>query len=65
MHHGDEYEIWLCNLEQIRDREQLARTLHEGDVTPNGDPRLARLFRIATSGSGPYALFLRIHCEPA
>jgi hypothetical protein len=65
MHYRDEYEIWLCDLEQIQDREELARTLHKGGATPNGDARLMRLFRIATSGNGPYALLLRINCEPA
>lgn len=61
----DEYEIWLFNLEQIQDREELARTLHEGGVVPNGDVRLSRLFHRATSGNGPYALLLKINCEPA
>lgn len=65
MHYRDEYEIWICNLEQIQDSEELARTLHEGGVVPNGDARLSRLFHRATRGNGQYALLLKINCEPA
>lgn len=65
MHYLDDYEIWLRNLEQIQDREELARTLHEAGVTPNGDARLLRMFDRATSGNGPYAQLLKINCEPA
>jgi hypothetical protein len=61
----DEYEIWLRNLEQIDDVEELARTLHEGGELPNGDPRVDALFRRATRGNGHYSQLLGAYCEPA
>jgi hypothetical protein len=61
----DPYEIWLRNLEQIDDVEELARTLHEGGELLNGDPRVEALFRRATSGKGHYSQLLSAYCEPA
>jgi hypothetical protein len=61
----DDYEIWLRNLEQIYDNEELARTLHESGVWPNGDRRVESLFRRATSGQGYYSQLLNAYCEPA
>lgn len=61
----DDYEIWLRNLEQIYDNEELARTLHKGGELPNGDPRVDALFRRATSGKGYYSQLLNAYCEPA
>lgn len=65
MHHQDPYEIWLRNLEQIDEIEELARTLYEGGVAPNGEPRVEALFRRATSGRGYYSQLLGAYCEPA
>ena len=64
MHHQDPYEIWLRNLEQIVQVEELARALHEGGVVPNGDARVEALSRRATSGRGYYSQLLRAYCEP-
>ncbi|MGJ5051646.1 hypothetical protein ACQR09_31585 [Bradyrhizobium oligotrophicum] len=64
MHHQDPYEIWLRNLEQIDDNEELARTLHKDNEFPNGDPRVVALFRRATSGSGYYSQLLQAYFEP-
>jgi hypothetical protein len=61
----DPYELWLRNLEQIDEVEELARTLHEGGELPNGDPRLDALFRRATSGKGYYSQLLNAYFEPA
>jgi hypothetical protein len=65
MHDQNQHEIWLRNLEQIDDLEELARTLHESGVTPSGDTRLKRLFVRAIRGNGAYSLAVRINCEPA
>ena len=64
MHYQDPHEIWLHNLEQIDEIEELARTLHEDGVVPNGDLRVEALFRRATSGRGYYSQLLGAYCEP-
>ena len=65
MEEKDNYMIWLRDLEQIDDVEELARTLHESGEMPNGDPRLDALFRRATSGKGHYSQLLNAYFEPA
>jgi hypothetical protein len=65
MQDQETYKILLRDLEQIDDVEQLARTLHEDGLQPNGDPRLEALFRRAMRGKGFYSQLLAAYCEPA
>jgi hypothetical protein len=65
MEEKDYYEIWLRDLQQLDEVEELARTLHKGGELPNGDPRVDALFRRATSGKGYYSQLLNAYCEPA
>jgi hypothetical protein len=66
MHHQDNSEIFFRNLEQIDSANELARTLREFDLTPNGEPRIEALFRRAIRGNGPDSQLLgSIHGELA
>jgi hypothetical protein len=61
----DPYEIWLNDLEENDDANDVARVLHKENVPPHGDPRVEALFRRATSGNGYYSQLLSAYCEPA
>jgi hypothetical protein len=61
----DDHEIWLNNLEQDDDKNNVARTLHESGIKPDGCPRLEAIFRRAMSGNGHYSQLLPAYYEPA
>jgi hypothetical protein len=59
------YEIWLRDLEQNDDNNDVARTLFESGL-PDGCPRLEALFRRAMRGNGVYSQRLQaLLGEPA
>ena len=60
----DSYEVWLRNLEENDDDNDVARHLHKDCELPNGDPRIDALFLRAMSGNGYYSQLLRGYCGP-
>jgi hypothetical protein len=61
----DDYEIWLNDLEQNDDVNDVARTLHESGWPPHGCPRLGAQFRRGMSGNGHYSQLLQAYYGPA
>jgi hypothetical protein len=57
----DDYEIWLNDLEQDDDENNVARTLHGSGWLPDGCPRLEALFLRAIGGNGYYSQLLQAY----
>jgi hypothetical protein len=60
----DHYEVWLRDLEQNDDDNDVARVLHKDGELPNGDPRVDVLFRRAMRGNGFYSQLLQGYFGP-
>jgi hypothetical protein len=61
----DDYEIWLTDLEQNTDKNDVARTIHGANWIPGGCAQLDAIAYRAMNGNGFYSQLLRSYAlEP-